>query len=161
MARYPVTDRDWDDAHLINAALDIHHDDPAFGYRFIADELARQGITASENRVARLCSQERIWSVFAKKRGLSRKPGPPVHDDLVDRRFIAARPGQRRSRRRATRESLTAWVTAALICWLSSSGSFRLASRERRSSSLMVRRRTSSVFSARRSASPAERGSRP
>ena len=35
----PVTDRDWSDAHLINAAVDIHHDDPEFGYRFIADEL--------------------------------------------------------------------------------------------------------------------------
>jgi putative transposase len=28
--------------------------------------------------------------VFAKKRGLNRKAGPPVHDDLVDRRFTAA-----------------------------------------------------------------------
>ena len=54
--------RDWDDAHLINAALDIHADDPAFGYRFIADELPGRGITAGENRVARLCSQQRIWS---------------------------------------------------------------------------------------------------
>ena len=44
--------RDWDDAHLINAALDIHHDDPAFGYRFIADELPDRGIAAAENRVA-------------------------------------------------------------------------------------------------------------
>ena len=35
----PVSQRDWDDAHLINAALAIHRDDPAFGYRFIADEL--------------------------------------------------------------------------------------------------------------------------
>jgi hypothetical protein len=34
-----VCRRDWDDAHLINAALDIHADDPAPGYRFIADEL--------------------------------------------------------------------------------------------------------------------------
>jgi hypothetical protein len=34
----PVTQRDWDDAHLINAAYDIHADDPAFGYRFIADD---------------------------------------------------------------------------------------------------------------------------
>ena len=34
----PVTARDWDDAHLINAAIEIHHDDPEFGYRFIADE---------------------------------------------------------------------------------------------------------------------------
>jgi hypothetical protein len=24
----PVSDRDYDDAHLINAAIDIHHDDP-------------------------------------------------------------------------------------------------------------------------------------
>jgi hypothetical protein len=35
----PVSQRDWDEAHLINAAADIHADDPAFGYRFIADEL--------------------------------------------------------------------------------------------------------------------------
>jgi hypothetical protein len=35
---HPVSQRDWDDAHLINAAYDIHHDDPAFGYRFIADQ---------------------------------------------------------------------------------------------------------------------------
>jgi putative transposase len=85
----PVSQRDWDDAHLINAAYDIHHDDPAFGYRFIADELAEAGLAAGRNRVARLCSSQRIWSVFAKKRGLNRKAGPPVHDDLVQRRFTA------------------------------------------------------------------------
>jgi transposase InsO family protein len=88
----PVTDRDWADAHLINAAVQIHHDDPAFGYRFITDELERHGITASENRTQRLCSQQQIWSVFAKKRGLSRKAGPPVHDDLVKRDFTASAP---------------------------------------------------------------------
>src|SRR3954471_17683144 len=88
----PVSQRDWDDAHLINAALSIHHDDPAFGYRFIADKLREQGIAAGENRVARLCSQQWIWSVFAKKRGLNRKAGPPVHDDLVDRQFSASAP---------------------------------------------------------------------
>ena len=90
----PVSDRDWADAHLINVALEIHHDDPAFGYRFIADQLAERGIRASENRVQRLCSQERIWSVFAKRRGLSRKPGPPVHDDLVERDFAAVGPNK-------------------------------------------------------------------
>ncbi len=42
----PVTDRDWADAHLVNAALQIHADDPAFGYRFIADELPGKGFTA-------------------------------------------------------------------------------------------------------------------
>jgi putative transposase len=90
--RNPVSQRDWDDAHLINAALDVHRDDPAFGYRFIADELPARGVSAGENRVARLCSQQRIWSAFAKKRGLTRKAGPPVHDDLVGRQFTAAGP---------------------------------------------------------------------
>jgi len=88
----PVSQRDWDDAHLINAALDVHRDDPAFGYRLIADELPARGIAAGENRVARLCSQQRIWSAFSKRRGLGRKAGPPVHDDLVARDFTAARP---------------------------------------------------------------------
>lgn len=86
--------RDWDNAHLINAARAIHADDPAFGYRFIADELPGHGITAGENRVARLCSQERFWSVFSKKRGLNRKAGLPVPDDLVDRQFAADRPNE-------------------------------------------------------------------
>jgi|GEM_PF-1658392 len=88
----PVTQRDWDDAHLIDAAVNIHHDDPAFGYRFIADELPAGGITAGENRVARLCSVQRIFSVFAKKPGLSKRAGPPVHDDLVQRAFSASAP---------------------------------------------------------------------
>jgi len=90
----PVTDRDWDDAHLINAARDIHHDDPEFGYRFIAAELAELGVVASRNRVNRLCTQERIFSNHSKKRGLNRKPGPPVHDDLLERDFTAAGPNQ-------------------------------------------------------------------
>jgi transposase InsO family protein len=88
----PVSQRDWDEAYLINAAIDIHDDDPAFGYRFISDELADAGFDASERRVWRLCSQEGIWSVFAKKKGLSKKAGPRVHDDLVGRDFSAERP---------------------------------------------------------------------
>jgi putative transposase len=28
----PVSARDWDKAHLTNAAIDLHHDDPGFGY---------------------------------------------------------------------------------------------------------------------------------
>ncbi|MHA7141883.1 IS3 family transposase [Arthrobacter sp. Sr33] len=90
----PVTDRDWADAHLVNAALKIHADDPAFGYRFIADELPGKGFTAGENRVQRLCRDHRIWSVFSRKRGLNRKPGPPVHDDRVQRDFTAKMPNQ-------------------------------------------------------------------
>ena len=86
----PVCDRDLSDAYLINAALDAHGDDPGFGYRFISDELEAAGFVASENRVQRLCSMQRIWSVHSKKRGLNRKPGPPVHDDLVQRDFTAS-----------------------------------------------------------------------
>jgi len=88
----PVTQRDWDDAHLINAAIDIHHDDPEFGYRFIADELAGQGVVASRNRVNRLCTLARLWSAHSRKRGVNRRPGPPVHDDLVLREFTAPAP---------------------------------------------------------------------
>lgn len=91
----PCSDRDYADAQLINAAVDVHADDPAFGYRFIADELDQVGITASENRVQRLCSQQRIWSVHAKKRGLNRTAGPPVHDDLVGRDFTAESPNRK------------------------------------------------------------------
>ena len=86
----PICDRDLSDAYLINDAIDAHSDDPGFGYRFIADELEALGHVASENRVQRLCSLQRIWSVHSKKRGLNRKPGPPVHDDLVQRDFTAS-----------------------------------------------------------------------
>ena len=88
----PMTRRELDDAYLINAAYDIHRDDPAFGHRFIADELPARGITAGLNRVARLCAQQKIWSVFAKQKGLSRRAGPPVHDDLVHKVFTADAP---------------------------------------------------------------------
>ena len=91
----PCSDRDWSDAALVNDIIDIHRDDPEFGYRFIADELERNGWNVSENRVQRLCQQHQIWSVHAKKRGLLRKAGPPVHDDLIDRGFTAERPNQR------------------------------------------------------------------
>jgi hypothetical protein len=88
----PVSRRDWDDAHLIKAALDIHAGDPEFGYRFIADELPTRGIVAGENRVHRPCSLQQIFSVFAKKRAIHRRSGPPLHDDLVRRKFSAPQP---------------------------------------------------------------------
>ena len=90
----PVPDRDWSDAHVTNAAVELHAEDPAYGYRFISDELPALSITASERRVWRLCSQQRLWSSFSKKRGLNRKAGPPVHDDLVERVFTPTRLNQ-------------------------------------------------------------------
>lgn len=91
----PVCDRDLDDAYLTNAIVDVHADDPEFGYRFIADELERAGHRTSERRVWRLCRDHRIWSTTTKKgrRGKGR-PGPAVHDDLVRRNFTAQRPDQ-------------------------------------------------------------------
>ncbi len=91
----PISDRDWSDAHLIDAARGVHSDDPAFGYRFIADELAHEhGIRASENRVHRLCSAHGIFSVLARKRGRWTRPAEPVHDDLVRRAFGADAPNK-------------------------------------------------------------------
>lgn len=87
----PITKRDGKDAHVTNALIDAHRDDPPFGYRFLADELVQSGHVASERRVWRLCSQQRIWSSFVKKSRSGKKPGPPVHDDLVRGEFSAGR----------------------------------------------------------------------
>jgi putative transposase len=90
----PCSHRDRCDAHLTNAIVDIHADDPEFGYRFIADELEAAGHQVGERRVWRLCAQQRIWSTTTKKgrRGSGKTPGPAVYDDLVERQFSAPRP---------------------------------------------------------------------
>ena len=90
----PVTDRDWDDAHAVHALRQAHADDPEFGYRLLADELDDAGIVASENRVHRLCREHQFWSTTVKKGRKSGKgrPGPAVHDDLVQREFDAPAP---------------------------------------------------------------------
>jgi hypothetical protein len=67
-----VCDRDWDDAHLVDRARDIHADAPVFGYRFISAELAAEdGIKASENRVHRLCCAHDIFLVLARRNAAS------------------------------------------------------------------------------------------
>lgn len=88
----PVSERDLVDAYATNAAFEVHRDDPGFGYRLIADELAEAGHEVSERRVWKVCSQAGIVSAHARKRGRSKKPGPPVHDDLVERDFTAPGP---------------------------------------------------------------------
>ena len=90
----PCSRRDHDDAYVTNALVDLHAEDPAFGYRFLADELAAAGHRAGERRVWRLCSQQRLWSTTTKKgrKSSGKHPGPPVHDDLVQRNFTASRP---------------------------------------------------------------------
>ncbi len=88
---HPVSDRDWHDAHVINAIVDVHVDDPEFGYRFIADELEAAGHRVGERRVWRLCHQHKVWSTTTRKgrRGSGKTPGPAVHDDLARRQFSA------------------------------------------------------------------------
>ena len=91
----PVCDRDLHDAYLANAIVDAHRDDPEFGYRFLADELERAGHQVGERRVWRLCNEHRIWSTTAKKGRIGKgRPGPAVHDDLVERNFTADHPDQ-------------------------------------------------------------------
>src|SRR4051794_11384080 len=92
----PVSRRDLEDAHVTNALIDAHADDPEFGYRFLADELERAGHLAGERRIWRLCSQQKLWSTTVRqgRRGAGKTPGPAVHDDHVQRNFTAQRPDQ-------------------------------------------------------------------
>ena len=90
----PCSRRDYENAYLTNAILDVHRDDPAFGYRFIADELERKGLSASENRVHRLAREQRVWSVIVKKKHRYKVPGLAVCDDLVQRDFSAEGPNR-------------------------------------------------------------------
>jgi transposase InsO family protein len=92
----PVCDRDYDDAYLANELVDLHEDDPTFGYRFLADELHDRGHEASETRVHKLCRRHRLWSTTTKKgrRASGKVPGPAVSDDLVQREFSAPGPNR-------------------------------------------------------------------
>lgn len=88
-----VTDAEVAAAYRANALFDAHRDDPEFGHRLLAGE-AREGGQAMADRTAwRICSQNGWWSTFGKKRGRNgKKPGPPAHDDLVQRDFTAPGP---------------------------------------------------------------------
>lgn len=91
----PVTASEWDQALLANAIFDAHRDDPAFGYRLVADEVHDAGFDACERTVWKVCSTNGWWSSFGKKRGKNgKKSGPPVHDDLVQRDFTALGPNE-------------------------------------------------------------------
>jgi len=91
----PVTESELEAAYLANALFDAHRDDPEFGYRFLADEARDAGHAACDRTMWRVCSANGWWSAFGKKRGKNgKKPGSPVHDDLVKRDFTAQAPNQ-------------------------------------------------------------------
>ena len=93
--RQPVSDRELDEAYVVNALIDAHKDDPAFGYRFLTDELERAGIEVGERRVWRLCSQQRLWSTTVRKGRRGKRPGPAVHDDHIRRDFTSGEPNRK------------------------------------------------------------------
>ena len=52
-----------------------------------------RGVRCSRKRVARLMRQAHLCGSYRRRRKRSQS-GPPVHDDLVQRRFVADRPGR-------------------------------------------------------------------
>ena len=91
----PVRDADVLRAHRINALHDAHHEDPTFGYRYLADEARRAGWRMSRRTAWKLCSQAGILSsAQRRRRGKGKKAGPPVFDDHVQRVFRADAPNR-------------------------------------------------------------------
>jgi hypothetical protein len=90
----PVSPRDYDDAHLVDAIRDVHSDDPEFGYRFISDELECASHPVGERRVWWLCSEHKIWTTTTKRQkgrreaprtGGARRPQSPRRPIAIDR----------------------------------------------------------------------------
>ena len=90
----PVSEAELVEAYRANALFDAHRDDPEFGYRYLVEEAREAGEPMAERTAWRICSRNRLWSVFGKKRGKSGKTGPPVHDDLVERDFTVDAPNR-------------------------------------------------------------------
>lgn len=90
----PVTGAEFEQATRANALFDAHHEDPEFGYRFLADEARSAGSGMADRTAWRICRDNNWRSVFGKKRGSAKKAGPPVHDDLVRRDFTADGPNR-------------------------------------------------------------------
>ncbi|GAP77784.1 MULTISPECIES: DDE-type integrase/transposase/recombinase [Brachybacterium] len=85
-----VTQAELIEAYRANALLDAHVDDPEYGYGFLVDEAAEAGEVMCERTAWKICRDNQWWSTFGKKRGKNgKRPGPPVHDDLVKRDFSA------------------------------------------------------------------------
>ena len=91
----PVTASELARAYRANALFDAHRDDPEFGYRLLVDEAAANGHPMTGRTAWAICSANHWWSAFGKpRRGKGGRPGPPVHDDQVNRVFTAAAPNQ-------------------------------------------------------------------
>lgn len=91
----PLTQAELTQAYRANALFHAHRDDPEFGYRFLGEEARDAGEAMAGRTAWVICSSNGWFSVFGKRRkGKAGKPGPPVHDDLVQRDFSAKAPNQ-------------------------------------------------------------------
>ncbi|GAB4094648.1 hypothetical protein GCM10028787_01230 [Brachybacterium horti] len=85
-----VTTAELAEAYRANALFNAHRDDPEFGSRFLVEEARAAGEVMCERTAWRICRDDLWWSVLGKKRGKNgKRPGPPVHDDLVKQDFTA------------------------------------------------------------------------
>lgn len=91
-----MRERELVQAYRANALHDAHLEDPEFGHRFLADEAKQAGEAMCDRTAWRICRDNGWWSVFGKKkaRGKGTRPGPAVHDDLVQREFTATAPNE-------------------------------------------------------------------
>lgn len=90
----PISKREQEDRNLIEELHKLHDEDPEAGYRLLSDDLAELGYRASERRVWRLCSIAGIYSITYKRKGRYKRTTQPVHDDLVERQFVAESPNK-------------------------------------------------------------------
>lgn len=89
--------RDWDDAALTNTITAIHvMSRRSYGAPRVHSELRLGlGMRLGRKRVARLMRQAGIVGIsHRRKRGRPAGPLPAVHDDLVQRKFLAEGPDQ-------------------------------------------------------------------
>lgn len=94
--KQPITESELVEAYRANALFDAHRDDPEFGHRLLADEARDAGEAMSDRTAWKSTSANGWWSAFGKRnaRGKGKKAGPPVHDDLVQREFVADAPNR-------------------------------------------------------------------
>lgn len=91
----PYSGAQWERAHRMNALIDAHGDDPEFGYRLLRDEAEDAGWPMARRTAWALASQTGLVSATQRrKRSRSKRPGPPVFDDHVNRVFTADEPNQ-------------------------------------------------------------------
>ncbi|MBU8793898.1 IS3 family transposase [Micrococcus luteus] len=91
----PITTSEVEQAYRANALHAAHHNDPEFGNRLLRDEAETAGEPMAARTAWRLCHENQWHCAFGTRRGKNgRWPGPPVHDNPVQRQFAAEAPNR-------------------------------------------------------------------